>query len=80
VQQIQMKTNTGAKIEIDGVVVAEAANGDWVYRPVQLRAGSHLLKVSGTAPKGKGRAILDVRMGEMGTRSLSDRWLKQVKG
>lgn len=75
ITQLQIKTNTEARVEIDGTAVVEALSGAWLYRPVRLAQGTHLLRVTGTAPRGAAR--LDLRLGAAGTRHPSDRWLRQ---
>ncbi|MBK7405349.1 MAG: hypothetical protein IPJ41_12130 [Phycisphaerales bacterium] len=66
--QIQVRTNTGARVEIDGSVVIEAAPAEWVYAPAQLAPGSHWIRVTGKAPESGAR--LDLRVGAAGTRHL----------
>ncbi len=74
--QLQLKTNTNARVEIDGTMVIEAHDGTWQYMPVQITPGTHLLRITGTAPKRNPR--LDLRLGITGTRNPSDRWLRQA--
>lgn len=66
--QIQVRTNTGARVEIDGSVVIESAPAEWVYAPAQLAPGSHWIRVTGKAPESGAR--LDLRVGAAGTRHL----------
>lgn len=70
--QIQLRTNTGATIELDGVKLLTSTTDSWSYAPARLTPGRHSLRISGTAPATE-PARLDLRMGSAGTQHPSDR-------
>lgn len=61
--QVQLRTNTGAKVEIDSAELLAAENGAWRFAPVSLRPGVHRLRITGTAPA---NPSLDIRIGAKG--------------
>ena len=70
--QIQLRTNTGATIELDGIKLVTAASDSWSFTPTRLAPGRHTLRITGTAPATQ-PARLDLRLGTTGTQHPSDR-------
>lgn len=61
--QVQLRTNTSAKVEIDSAELLAAEDGSWRFAPVSLRPGPHRLRITGTAPA---NPSLDIRIGSKG--------------
>lgn len=88
--QVQLRTNTGASIQIDGTDVrfsgspeawaaflADATAPDsWRFAPVRLAPGRHTLLVQGVAPDSP---RLDLRLGARGTRHPGEGWFTRAK-
>ena len=72
VWQVQLSTNTAATVEIDGVKLAHAQDGRWIYAPANLAAGTHRLRVTGKSPARAADARLDLRLGCAGTQHPTD--------
>jgi hypothetical protein len=73
--QMQLKTNTGASVQIDGLSIVTAVNDRQMYAPVALQPGLHRLKVLGIAPQG---AVMDIRFGAAGILHLAEPQWKHV--
>ena len=75
--QVQIATNTGATVEIDGVKLVHAklsalgssaaGSGTWHYAPANLAQGTHRLRITGKAPAKAADARMDLRIGCAGT-------------
>ncbi len=70
--QLQIKTNTEAVVEMDGVTIARVRGDAWRYAPARLAAGTHRLRITGHAPPRAADARMDVRIGCAGTQHPSD--------
>lgn len=73
--QVQVKTNTGASVQIDGSSLLRAADDRQQFAPVALLPGLHRLKVLGIAPQG---ATMDIRFGAAGILHLAEAQWKHV--
>ena len=70
--QVQIRTNTGATVEVDGVKLVHAADNAWHYAPARLAPGPHRLHIHGVVPARAAEARLDVRVGCAGTAHPSE--------
>lgn len=71
--QVQVKTNTGASVAIDGVGLAHSNDESQQLAPVMLSTGRHRLKVIGITPA---NPTLDIRLGAAGAFHLTDAMFK----
>ncbi len=67
--QIQMRTNTGAAVKIDGHRVLGANNESQLFAPALLNPGRHRIEILGIASPG---AFMDIRMGVNGVQHLAE--------
>ncbi|MCG3125440.1 MAG: hypothetical protein CHACPFDD_00262 [Phycisphaerae bacterium] len=67
--QVQVRTNTHARIEVSGRRIALPSDGAWQFGLANLAAGTHSLRVTGKAVSD---AQLDLRIGAQGTAHPSE--------
>jgi len=73
--QLQVKTNTGATVQVGGVTVLSATDDAQHLAPLWLKTGRHRLQVVGIAPE---HALLDIRLGAAGALHLAEGQFKHV--